>query len=87
MPSTQQLRNSAIGTRSARRCPWEPSGPITFLPCTNTFHIGEKRVGGRFAAVGTCAGTQGHSQCTGLHRGRTQHMSLSAPAVRTSSWQ
>ena len=26
MPSTQQLRNSAVGTRTARRCPWEPSG-------------------------------------------------------------
>ena len=26
MPSTQQLRNSAVGNRTARRCPWEPSG-------------------------------------------------------------
>ncbi len=58
------------------------TGRIPFLPRTKALHI---RKNGRVGAIGTVRARSVHhmrTQCMGLHRGRTQHMSLSAPDVK-----
>ena len=61
---------------------WLPQGGITFLPPTKAYTKGtaDRR---DFQRARRAPGTDLAIPRTGLHRGRTQHMPLSAPDVKT----
>ena len=72
-----------VAARGPRSHPWR----LTFLPVTKALHIGKNGRSARSARVGARAGILMLIPCMSLHRGGTQHMSLSATIQRSNQLQ